>query len=666
MLSAKSVKPTRSRLFEITFSKTLSAFSATACLTIGCGAPPEPPKAPAATSTTPSASLETNKPIEKVESQASASHYPTNNEPTDKPVQAEVTNFEERKEESTPAEQITPVKPATNKETIATANLLELPRFGEGDAMQSSSTYLYYSTKGTLPAADDFYKSKLSALGWKEIPGSTPVTEHYIDRLYSKDGFYLRASLSLGGQPDELGVMLASLGNIDVRNLPKLSDAESTFAATPVNVTYQTQKSIPEAVDELQKMLVEQGWQPWNEFQDNPVSVPHYRDLHYRKEACRLLIGIVKNPQNPADKTSVSYISEYVTPFDIPMLPNGRTLKMDLYSNRASFDTSSARADLVKLLQSHSEGFGWTINNADKFESGDEHMLPIHTKSGAYLVARLVESGGKYSASIEAFTAAPETKSPAIETVSEVESPVRESENTAKADATFQAIEAEVNSAIQAEVAKAIGSLGNTSQNAPMNLSDLEAKAKELQTMLATEGQENDTMEDDASKANPFDVAEDTDAPSVEYQSIKEPICKVTFGDKVIELKHAACYVMYEYGEATKCILFSDQPIDQAKLKQLLLKTGESVYGIDVSPNAANMFDFRVKKDSVSLNAKLGTYSLGMSTSKIKSDVLYHQGKLVGKMETAETLSVGENELAFVAQLNQPTIQIDWAIRVKD
>jgi hypothetical protein len=55
-----------------------------------------------------------------------------------------------------------------------------------------------------------------------------------------------------------------------------------------------------------------------------------------------------------------------------------------------------------------------------------------------------------------------------------------------------------------------------------------------------------------------------------------------------------------------------------------------------------------------------------MSTSKIKSDVLYHQGKLVGKMETTETLSVGENELAFVAQLNQPTIQIDWASRVKD
>jgi hypothetical protein len=634
MLSAKSVKPSGSRLFEKTFYKTLSAFSAAACLTIGCG--------------------------------TSFSPGSTKTASDDTPVQAEVTSFEERTEEAKPAQQIAPITPATNKETIAMINLLELPRFGEGNAMQSSSTYVYYSTRGTLPAADDFYKNKLSTLGWKEIPGSTPATEHYIDRLYFKDGFYLRASLSLGGQPDELGVMLASLGNIDVRNLPKLSDAEATFPATPVNVTYQTQNSIPEAADELQKMLVEQGWQPWKEFQDNPVSVPHYRDLHYRKEACRLLIGIVKNPQKPSDKTSVSYISEFVTPFDIPMLSHGQTLKLDLYSNRASFDASSVRADLVKLLQSQSERYDWTIGNADKFVSGDEHMLPIHTKSGAYLVARLVESGGKYSISIEAFATAPETKSPSKEIIADVDSPVMKSESTAKADATFQAIEAEVNSAIQAEIAKAIGSRGTLAEKAPMNMTDLEAKAKELQSMFSTEVQENDSNEDDTSNENPFDVAEDTDAPSAEYRAIKEPVCKVTFGKEIIELKHAACYVMYEYGEATKCILFSDQPIDQAKLKQQLLKTGKSVYGIDVSPNAGNMFDFRVKKDSVSLNAKLGSYSLGLSTSKIASNVLYHQGKLVGKMETEETLSVGENEFAFVAQLNQPTVQIDWASRVKD
>jgi hypothetical protein len=48
------------------------------------------------------------------------------------------------------------------------------------------------------------------------------------------------------------------------------------------------------------------------------------------------------------------------------------------------------------------------------------------------------------------------------------------------------------------------------------------------------------------------------------------------------------------------------------------------------------------------------------------ANVLYHQGKLVGKMETEETLIVGENELTFVAQLKQPTVQIDRASRGKD
>lgn len=650
----------------MTYPTILSVFSVLSCFATGCGSPPPTSETPATASTPPSVSSDAPIPSEGTKSVDSAPSSPANNRSPDKPIQAEVTNFDKQIEGIKPVQEIAPVIPATNKETTATINLLELPRFGEGNALQSSSTYLYYSTKGSLAAVDDFYKKQLSTLGWKEIPGSVPATEHYIDRLYSKGDFYLRASLSLGGQTDELGVMLASLGNIDVRELPKLSDAETTFAATPVNATYQTQKSITDATEEIQKILSAQGWQPWKEFQENPVSVPHYRDLHYRKEACRLLVGIVKNPQNPADKTSVSYISEFVTPFDTPMLGDGQTLKLDLYSNRASFESSSDRSDLIKLLQTHSENYGWTLHNADKFESGDEHMLPIHTTAGAYLVARLVESGGKYSVSIEAFPNAPKPKPPSTEPVAAIDSPDKNTEATMKSNAAFQAIEKDVDSAIQAEVAKAIGSLSTPSGTSSVNLKELEVKAKELQSMFATEGQDNDSTEDITSKANPFDVAEDAILPSAEYQSIKEPVCMVTFGEKNIELKHAACYVMYEYGEATKCILFSDQPIDHEKLQRQLLKTGESVYGIDVSPNAVNMFDFRVKKDSVSLNAKIASFSLGMSTSKIKSNVLYHQGKLVGVLETAEPLTVGEKELTCRAQLNQPTVRIDWASRAKE
>ncbi|MFN7876180.1 MAG: hypothetical protein ACK5PB_12735 [Pirellula sp.] len=644
----------------------LSVFSVLSCFATGCGSPPPNSETPATASPPPSVPADAQTPSEGAKSVDSALASPASNRSPDKPIQAEVTSFDEQIEGRKPVQELASVIPATNKETTATINLLELPRFGEGNALQSSSTYLYYTTKGSLAAVDDFYKKQLSTLGWKEITGSVPATEHYIDRLYSKGDFYLRASLSLGGQTDELGVMLASLGNIDVRELPKLSDAETAFAATPVNATYQTQKSIAEAADEIQKIFSAQGWQQWKEFQDNPVSVPHYRDFHYRKEACRLLIGIVKNPQNPSDKTSISYISEFVTPFDIPMLLDGQTLKLDLYSNRASFESSSARSDLVQLLRTHSDRYGWTLHNAEKFESGDEHMLPIHTTTGAYLVARLVESGGKYSVSLEAFPTAPKTKSTSTETIATVGSPDKNAETTMKSNATFQAIDKEVDSAIQAEIAKAIGPLGSASEKALMNLTELEAKAKEMQTMFALEEQNENQTEDKISQQNPFDVAEDTDLPSVEHQSIKQPICKVTFGEKTIELKHAAGYVMYEHGEATKCILFSDQPIDQEKLQRQLLETGESVYGMDVTPNALKMFDFRVKKDSLSLNAKIDSFSLGMSTSKIKSNVLYHQGNLIGTLETIESLAVGDKELTCRAQLNQPTVRIDWRARAKE
>ncbi len=67
---------------------------------------------------------------------------------------------------------------------------------------------------------------------------------------------------------------------------------------------------------------------------------------------------------------------------------------MDLYSNRASFEVSSSRADLIKLLQHNSQRYDWTIDRADKFEASEETHASIHVKSGAYLTARLVESVG--------------------------------------------------------------------------------------------------------------------------------------------------------------------------------------------------------------------------------------------------------------------------------
>lgn len=49
----------------------------------------------------------------------------------------------------------------------------------------------------------------------------------------------------------------------------------------------------------------------------------------------------------------------------------------------------------------------------------------------------------------------------------------------------------------------------------------------------------------------------------------------------------------------------------------------------------------------------------------MKSNVLYHQGSLIGTLETIESLAVGDKELTCKAQINQPTVRVDWAARAK-
>lgn len=666
----KLIFPSRST--EWSKLASICVLATTAFVTTGCGSAPAP-EGKAEKSDT-SSSVASGDPKES--SAPPAQSQSAGNQTADKPkVEAEISSFDELQsaqnvsadKSDAKAKEVAKVQadPATAKQAISALNLLELPRLESDTLLQEGPTYLYYSCNAKLTEADGFYQELFKKGGWEELPAITPPTEHYIDRIFSKNGFFVRTSICVGGQPGELGIMLANLGNVDVRELPKLSDAEVMFQSTPVNLTYQTLSSIPDAAAAVQKEMLAQGWQLWQEFHDNPVSVPHYKDLHFRKGACRLLVGVVKNPQNPADKTSVSYIAEFVTPFDVPMLKDSQTLKLDVNSKRASFDATDSRKELVDLLQSNSESFGWKLKDAEKFAAGEVHLIPIDLESGEYMVARLVESGGKYSASLESFAKAPESVLPAADAVASSEEKSGEPAEPMEKDSTAADLEAQINSAVQGELAKALGSLGKSSGDSPQNMAELEAKAKQLQNMLAdgddSDGEENADKKE--MKENPFDVEEDTEAPSAEVQAIKKSKCTIKVGNKTIELPHRACYVFNDDGLAVKCILFSDKPIDVAKLQRLLLKDGQPVHGMYVSDGSTKMLDFRIYGESLSLNAQVDSSSLGLSSGSIPMEVSYHQGKMIGKIETIEPIELSEGTLEFSVQVYEEPIRVDWAKR---
>ena len=590
-----------------------------------------------------------------------------------KPTAGDVALGDKAKPAAEVAAEAKSAAPTTALEAIKAIDLLALPRIKEKRMMESSPTYVYYSAEGTLASADAFYQAELGSKGWKELPAFSPATESYADRSFEKNGFVIRVSLSVGSTQGELGVMLANLGNVDVRKLPKMADADTgNIPSSQVNATHKTEKSIPEVADTLGGQLLSQGWQPYADFHETPMDVPHYRSLRFRKEAVRINLGIVRNPQNPADKTTVFYHAEFVTPFDIPTSDSKQPLKLDMSFNRAAFETSTSRADLVALLKKDAERFGWKLDKVEEFASGDIHGLPIETASQTYLVARLVESGGKYSAWIEKSAKPTEVTQGETESVV-VNEPKSTTETTQpasepKTSQAFKDMEAEVDATIQAELSKALGSLKGTSPKGNMNIAELKGMADQITKSLgnlddqSTEDPSDDADESNKPKKNPFDVAEDKVELTAADKAIATTVCKIKYGTKSIELRNAACYVITEYDRPTKCIVLSEGTLNVDRLTRSLLKEGEPVHVMNVSEGFKGMMDIRVSESSTMVNVSFDGASIA-TNSNIQSDVKYRDGKLVGRVKTTEPIEVGGQLMEFTVEINQPVIKPDWSTR---
>ncbi|MFO0940720.1 MAG: hypothetical protein U0930_08125 [Pirellulales bacterium] len=553
--------------------------------------------------------------------------------------------------------------PTTATQAIATIDLLALPRLNEKRLMESCPTYVYYSAEGTLTSADAFFKAELSSKGWKELPALTPGTDSYVDRHFEKDSYVIRISLSVGSTQGELAVMMMNLGNVDVRNLPQMPDADKVgIPTTAVNATHKTSRTIPEVADALNKEILALGWQPYADFHDTPMDVPHYRSFRYRKEAVRIILGIVKNPQDPAEKTTVYYHAEYVIPFDIPTTKSDQNLKLDMFGNRAAFDFSSSRDEMVALLRKESERFGWKLSKPDEFAAGETHAIPIETKSGQYLLARLVESAGKYSVSIEKSIKPVEKKpeTPTQESIAKNDTSVSKQPAKSEIQSEIEKLHEEANAEIQAELSKALGSLKGLSAGGQMNLADMQAQADRINKSLG----QNDDDQDDKSTAdsnkNPFDVPEETVQLTDADKAINASLCTIKYGDKTYQLKNTAAYVLKEYDDVTKCIIFSEGNLNTDKLGRMLLKEGRPVYASDVSDVFKGSITIHITNNNVMINAMVDHGSLSTNASQIKADVKYVGGKLVGHIGTSEAIEMGSQMLEFTADINQAVIKPDW------
>ncbi len=553
-------------------------------------------------------------------------------------------------------------EPATAFKALGLIDLEKLPRLNSKMVLEQGPTYVYYSAEGSLASVDAFYKAELAGRGWTETPSLVTGSDHYVDRMFTKDGFMIRAGLSSGSRPGEVGIMLANLGNVDVRQLPKMDDATANDAVA-VNAGHQTSSGIVQVAETLGKKMLDLGWQICQDFHGTEISVPHYRSIVFRKNACRVTLGISKDPKQPSAKVMAFYLADHMIPFDVPTPDHRQPLKLDVSSGRSSFAADKSRESMVALLAKSSTGFGWKIPATGDFVSAKAHVLKIETGPKVGLAARLVEQGGKYSIWLErvALTAETEPTKQDVQNAEVAALPTAEpaSKEKSEVEKQIEQVESEISKAVGAELNKALGSLNGLGAGNSVDIGQLQAQAEKLLNNL-----ERDSSPTTAkaraveSPSDPFKVAEDTQPVSAEDQAIRTSSCTLQFGSNKFVLKHAVAYTKLDNGDATKFILFSDQPLNVDKLKRMLAK-GESVHAMDVVANFSSpAIDIRITDSNVSINAMSDGTSLASNSGDIVSTVRFRGGKLHGRVRLVKPMKSGDELFTFAAEVNQPVLQI--------
>lgn len=151
-------------------------------------------------------------------------------------------------------------KPATVKQINEVIDLDKLPRLEGATKFQKHFNHITYKAPGTFKQAADFYIEQLAKLGWpqeKTIPAGDQ--KDYLSVMFEKDGMLLSLSGYRSEAKDPMTVTLMVYGNVDVRQFPKLDDAEvkSNYKTAAF---YLSKKTPEEAMTFIRKFMKDKGW----------------------------------------------------------------------------------------------------------------------------------------------------------------------------------------------------------------------------------------------------------------------------------------------------------------------------------------------------------------------------------------------------------------------
>ena len=238
----------------------------------------------------------------------------------------------------------TPQTPAHLAQALAVIDLRNLPTPDGAKNIEKIPQRLSFmiprSPGGGTETPVDFYRTKLTDLGWKADPKLTTVKKIGGAMTFVKNGFVLYASI--GGPLDgDLNVGIFHIGNIDARTLPRPPGITVT-GSLPSRIMYNAATT----PDELQKFFRAEipklpGWRKYS----NPRSegepradVGSFRHLRFINNAIKVEVSLYapdgadgkkaaeKKPAGPAKPDVMVTMS--LAQLEIPVPPDAQDLEI--------------------------------------------------------------------------------------------------------------------------------------------------------------------------------------------------------------------------------------------------------------------------------------------------------------------------------------------------
>ncbi|MCA9150670.1 MAG: hypothetical protein KDA92_15265, partial [Planctomycetales bacterium] len=471
-----------------------------------------------------------------------------------------------------------PPKPATAKVTRELLDLRKLPQLEVVQKIELSPTYVYSSVKGRVSSAVAFYQNELQEAGWKVVPTSMPDSPQYRDLLLSKDGNYLRLMVGESGDEGVVGVGISLLGNVDLRKLPRLDNRPLNKTNSPINANYNTPKSILDVVKFCRAEFAKQGWHEYVGMTPSPIDVPHYKQLDFMQNGVRVMVSVVRSPQLPTQETIVSYMSNHVLPYDVPLLSDATNLKLDPISNHVEFITQSKVKSVESLYREVAPSLNWQLRT-DESRSNETSAALFFVDDGDHGFAAAItpakEGGTRVALDRISFQEEPPAEDPPAETPPPTAIAESDERLTNELNALGNELQQEIQNAVKQEL-KGLKGLP-TDSGLPVDLNSLLEDATKILDEVAGEDEDaiDESTTNDKSTAAVNELSDEqrqkmvADDKALAGLAVTASECTVTFDGKQHRLTHS---VAFRSTTGTPTIFFSEQPLNVDRIRRTLAK----------------------------------------------------------------------------------------------